>query len=106
MWKDNVYHSNKGFDYIFFKDTFNVEPYLLLLNKHNRSTFIKYRTTNRKLPVEVGRWENSPKIDRISPLCNDDVVGDEYHYLFRCMFYPKSKMQIYTEVLLYKTQHY
>ena len=41
IWKDNVYHSSKGFDYRLYKDIFNLEPYLLLLNKHNRSTFIK-----------------------------------------------------------------
>ena len=60
-----------------------------LSNKHNRSTFIKYRTTNHKLPVGVERWENIPRIDRICPLCNDGVA-DEYHYLFQCMFFKKA----------------
>ena len=63
--------------------------------------FIKGRTTNHKLPEEAGWWVNIPRTDRIRPLCNDDVVGDEYHYLYQCMFFSKKQdVNIYRSFIL------
>ena len=36
----------------------------------------KLRTCNMKIPIETGRWENTPK--------ENDGIGDEFHYLFTC----------------------
>ena len=78
-----IYHSGKSIDYMIFKEIINFEPYLLLLNKNHRSIFTHYRT-NHRLPIEVGRWKNIPRSERKYYLCDDDVIGDEYHFLFEC----------------------
>ena len=50
----------------------------------HKSSLLKFRLSNRLLPVETGRWENTPLEDRKCTLCliakND--IGDEFHYLF------------------------
>jgi hypothetical protein len=34
--------------------------------------------------VEVGRWRNIKRENRICNLCNGRNLGDEFHYLFEC----------------------
>jgi hypothetical protein len=42
------------------------ENYLNILNdKDNNLTLSKFRTTNHKLPVEIGRWKNIVRENRI-----------------------------------------
>lgn len=43
---------------------------------------IDFRTTNRRLPVQAGRWELFELHDMKCKLCNESEIGDEYHYLF------------------------
>ena len=40
--------------------------------------------SNHRLPVETGRWENTPLEDRKCTLCSKYDIGDEFHYLFVC----------------------
>ena len=37
-----------------------------------------------KLPVEVGRWYNIPRENRVCKICSKNEIGDEFHYLFIC----------------------
>ena len=80
----------------FFKEIINLEPYLLLLNKNHRSICTNYRTAKHRLPIEVGRWGNIPRSERKCFLCDDHVIGDEYHFLFECYFFSKQKMPVLT----------
>jgi hypothetical protein len=43
----------------------------------------KFRCSNIKLPIETGRWSNTPREERICHLCNVGV-GTEFHFLFEC----------------------
>ena len=45
---------------------------------------VKFRTLNHRLPIEVGRWRNIIRENRICNLCNGRNLGDEFHYLFEC----------------------
>ena len=40
--------------------------------------------SNHRLPVETGRWENTPLEDRKCTLCSKHDIGYEFHYLFVC----------------------
>ena len=44
----------------------------------------EFRTCNNRLPIEVGRWYGIEKSQRKCTLCNENEIGDEYHYLFKC----------------------
>ena len=48
------------------------------------SSLLKFRLSNHRLPVETGRWENTPLEDRKCILCRKYDIGDEFHYLFVC----------------------
>ena len=53
-------------------------------NKERRTGLIKFRTSNHRLPIEVGRWCNIKRENRICNLCIGRNLGDEFHYLFEC----------------------
>ena len=36
------------------------------------------------LPVESGRYEKIPRVERLCLLCNTSEIGDEFHYLLKC----------------------
>ena len=45
---------------------------------------IKYRTTNHRLPIGTGRWQEKPLGERFCTLCNHSKIGDEFHYILEC----------------------
>lgn len=54
--------SSKGAIYRIFKSNFCCEDYLLLLLPRKlRTLFVKYRTTNHHLSIEISRWNNTPR---------------------------------------------
>jgi hypothetical protein len=67
--------------------------YLLFsINHHNLTRYreihmyniynIQFRTANHKLPIEIGRWNNTNRNNRICTHCNKNELGDEFHYIF------------------------
>jgi len=65
------------------KKDFKFEEYLIRLSKQDRIYITKLRTSNLKLPIETGRWNNISKELRLCTFCNKKI-GDEYHILFTC----------------------
>jgi hypothetical protein len=70
--------------YSCIKPKFRLEPYLLKLTAINRVYICKLRTCNLTLPFETGRWRNIPSYGRYCTLYEDQLVGNEFHYLFVC----------------------
>ena len=62
---------------------FGIQKYLLKIQEQHRLWFTKFRTSNLKLPVEVGRWYGLPRDLRICTFCYKNI-GDEFHILFKC----------------------
>ena len=83
-WYSDMNNSSKGLNYRIFKTSFCLENYLLSLPYKHLKYFCRFRTCNVKLPIEVGRWLNIPRENRICNLCLKNEIGDEYHYLFNC----------------------
>jgi hypothetical protein len=54
------------------------------LNDKNRFTFCRFRTSNHRLPIEVGRWTNVERHNRLCQLCQSREIGDEFHYVLQC----------------------
>jgi hypothetical protein len=63
---------------------FRFQKYLDVLNDKNRFTFCRFRTSNHRLPLEVGRWENVERHNRLCQLCKYGEIGDEFHYVLQC----------------------
>jgi hypothetical protein len=38
-----------------------------------------------KLPIETDRWYNISKDHRKCTKCKENLIGDEFHYLFICV---------------------
>ena len=77
---------NKTLNYCIFKETFIFEQYFDILDEKDFLTLCKFRTTNHKLPIEHGRWNNIPRENR-NNLCNLEEIGDEFHYILNCPYF-------------------
>ena len=56
----------------------------MLLQPKQWKPIIRLRTSNPYLSVETGRWNITERHERKCTLCNDNALGDEYHYIFVC----------------------
>ena len=71
-------------NYRIFKENFEFENYFRVLEDKDIYTLCKFRTTNHKLPIETGRWNNIDRVNRICTKCDNITIGDEYHYIMEC----------------------
>jgi hypothetical protein len=76
-----VQNSPKAINYKTFKTEFKYEEYLNILEIKDATLFCRFRTTNNKLPIETGRWQNILRAHRKSRLCNRSRIGDGYRDL-------------------------
>ena len=76
--------SPKALSYRLFKSNFRFEKYLDVLNDKNRFIFCRFRTSNHRLRIEVGRWTNIKRHNRLCQLCQSCEIGDEFHYVLQC----------------------
>ena len=82
-WSDEVFNNSKCMMYRIIKSEHVFDKYLLS-NFNIRATLCKFRSGNHKLPIVKGRYENINRAERFCLLCNQEEIGDEYHYLFVC----------------------
>ena len=47
------------------------------------------------MPIEIGRWQNVDRSDRICHICQTAEIGDEFHYILQCR-------QLHNDRKLYK----
>ena len=85
--------SSKLKNYSVYKNHTNRENYINTLSGPFLLTMFKFRTANHKLPVEVGRWANVELSDRKCLLCQNNQIGDEFHYLLECPFFLNERKQ-------------
>ena len=63
-WFSDIFVSSRGEFYSIFKKSFGIKNYLLRLPEFCRIWITKMRTSNLHLPIETGRWSNTPRQDR------------------------------------------
>ena len=81
-WRRVVKSSPKCTLYRCIKINFEFEPYLSTLSPYYRKILCKFRSSNHKLPIEVGRFNNLERSLRKCIYCNK--LGDEYHFMLEC----------------------
>ena len=93
-WRSSVHDSSKCLNYRIFKTELALENYLTLLPWNLAQYlckfaqyFCKFRTRNCKLPIETGTFYGVERSQRLCTLCDQNQVGDEFHYLFCCNFF-------------------
>ena len=87
-WKDNIQQNgNQGKLRTLKKieTKFDTEKYIFAMNnlKH-RHAVTKLRISAHRLPVEVGRYNNTPYEQRICNHYSLNKVGNEQHYVMEC----------------------
>jgi hypothetical protein len=73
VWFSDIENSSRGQFYAAFKTEFCYENYLSRLSEFGRKQVSKLRTSNCKMPIETGRWQNISREHRICHLCRDGV---------------------------------
>ena len=68
--------------YIYHKINPELLPSPFLSSGNNSDLITRFRLGSHRLPIETGRWQRIPRLERVCPLCN--VLGDEHHFLFEC----------------------
>ena len=83
-WQHDIMHSNKTIVYRIYKDTHCYEIFLSKLNSKSRLALCRFRLSNHKLPIERGRFSNIERERRFCQLCNENMIGDEFHFILEC----------------------
>ena len=66
-----------------------MNPHLLpspFLTYGNADAITRFRCGSHRLPIEALRWSRVPRNNRLYPKCH--VLGDGYHYVFKCVEFP------------------
>ena len=100
-WNSLVQNSPKAINYKTFKTEFKYEEYL---NTSEIYVILlcRFRTTNNKLPIETGQWQNIPRENRKCKLCNRSQIGDEYHYIYECNYFNQKRKQSLSKYFIYR----
>ncbi len=96
-WHQAIESSNTTSFYSGFKTKLDFESYLTLLEPKHRIPLCKFRCGNNYIPIVAGRFDNTPRQNRICTLCNDNEMGDEFHYMFKCRFFKKERVRYLSE---------
>ena len=83
-WHAEVNNSSKCILYKSYKHDLVLENYVLFSNDHSRRLITKFRLCNHKFAVERGRYSNIERHRRYCDICNEHILGDEYHVLMEC----------------------
>ena len=83
-WLCNVRESKKCDIYRIIGKELKFEKYLFDLPWLYASQICRLRTSNHRLPVEIGRYTHTLRENRICVLCDLKAIGDEYHYIMEC----------------------
>ena len=86
-WHNVLAESSMYNNYRIIKSTFGQERYLTILPYNCIISFIRFRTTNNLLPVNVQRYYNIHRDERTCDKCLSNDTADEFHYLFVCPYF-------------------
>ena len=72
-----------------------------------RKCITQIRLSAHKFPIEHGRYKNIPREQRMRNLCCNNLVGDEFHYLFICNeFSLTQRKQTFINAILKVNTHF
>ena len=66
-----------------FKTSFGTSAYLDCGPYYLRPALLRFRCSNHRLDIELGRHNNVPRQDRSCRFCKTPSIGDEFH-AFKC----------------------
>ena len=87
-WYCDINNSSRLQSYCIFKHKFESEKYLtaVIENKY-KIALSRFRTSSHNLSIETGRYDGTPREQRICKSCNMNKIENEYHFLLVCPNY-------------------
>ena len=83
-WCEDIFNNSVCINYRLLTKEIKFNDYLIWLPKPYAINLCKFKCSNHKLPNVTGRYNNINVEDRICTLCNQNDIGDEFHYLLKC----------------------
>ena len=83
-WSTSVENSPKALNYRLYKKVVSFENYLEIVKDKDLFLLCHFRTSNNRLPIEFGRWQNINRENRVCNLCQGRELGDTFQCLFEC----------------------
>ena len=80
----NPDHSPKLRTFRLFKTSFGTSSYLDFGPYYFRPALLRFRCSNHRLDIELGRHNNVPRQERSCRFCKTPSIGDEFH-AFKCV---------------------
>ena len=88
------------------KSWFENENLLNVLPTNISQYLCWFRTSNRRLPIEAGRWINIDYNHRKSDMCSSNEIGDEYHVIHKLPALKDSKTNYIPDYFIrYQSDH-
>ena len=98
-WHQTLQHSQKLSFYYTIKKTFGPSAYLVLTRKNaSRKALVNLRISSHKLLIETGRYDNIPRNERVSNVCNRKTIEDEIHILLDCPSYSSLRDMSFSKI--------
>jgi hypothetical protein len=95
-WSETINTMPKLEYYKQFKTHFEFEDYLSFINNISlRKQLSCMRLSSHALEIEVGRYNNINRENRICKLCNQNTIESEYHFLLCCTRYSEIRRKYF-----------
>ena len=87
-WYSDINNSSRLQLYSIYKHDFKPEKYLNIITETKYKVALsRFRTSSHELRIETGRYDNTPREQRLYNLCNMNNIKDEFHFLLVCPKY-------------------
>lgn len=101
-WKSKMDECSKATLYKTHKQNISLEKYLIKMQKRNfRRTITKVRLSDHCLAIEKGRHTKpkTEKHNRICPLCNENKIEDEIHFIMQCKSFTAERKSFNSKII-------
>jgi hypothetical protein len=76
-------NSSKALKHRLYQKGISIKNYLEILKDKDLFLLCRFRTSNHRLPIEIGPWENINRENKVCNFCQGRKLGEEFHYLAR-----------------------
>ena len=83
-WSESVFNNSACTNYRAMTLVKKTQNYILKLPKRYIYALCKFKCVNHYLPIVTGRYSDTPYEERTCTFCQNNDIGDEFHYLFIC----------------------
>ena len=95
FFTNEMLKDGKSSTYLFLKTNFRLEKYLTLLRPEYRKPICRLRVSAHRLLIEMGRYNNTPRTERICKNCMRNEIEDVKQFIIRCNKFTKEREEIF-----------